>query len=97
MMYLFINTSTSQGSVRIGRGGARGEVGIMASTSFGEAHYFEESMNATKVRSYLASSKEAEKSKGMKFLLANMSKGKSEKVVACGRGAWTLYYQNKST
>jgi hypothetical protein len=29
-----------------------------------------------KVRAYLASNKEAEKSRGMKFLLANMSKGK---------------------
>lgn len=27
------------------------------------------------VRSYLASNKESEKSRGMKFLLANMSKG----------------------
>jgi vesicle coat complex subunit len=27
------------------------------------------------VRAYLSSSKESEKSKGMKFLLANMSKG----------------------
>ncbi|KAM3576770.1 hypothetical protein VYU27_001364 [Nannochloropsis oceanica] len=46
------------------------------SSSLGDAHFFEESMNATKVRAYLASNKEAEKSKGMKFLLANMSKGR---------------------
>lgn len=80
------------------------------SSSLGDAHFFEESMNATKVclsclppflachfmktitvltltpthfcihsflqvRAYLASNKEAEKSRGMKFLLANMSKG----------------------
>ena len=83
------------------------------SSSLGDAHFFEESMNATKVcslcdacvyllamktiggltltptpfcihsilqvRAYLASNKEAEKSRGMKFLLANMSKGTSIK------------------
>jgi len=42
----------------------------------GDGYFFEESMNTNKVKSYLNSSKETEKSRGMKFLLANMSKGR---------------------
>lgn len=34
------------------------------------------------VRSYLASNKESEKSRGMKFLLANMSKGACVKLLS---------------
>jgi AP-3 complex subunit beta len=42
----------------------------------GEAHFFEESLNPAKVKEYLARSTEPDKLKGMKWLLAMMSKGK---------------------
>jgi AP-3 complex subunit beta len=42
----------------------------------GESHFFEESMNPMKVQEYLSRSKEQDKLKGMKWLLAMMSKGK---------------------
>uniref|UniRef100_A0A7S2SUN3 AP-3 complex subunit beta n=1 Tax=Rhizochromulina marina TaxID=1034831 RepID=A0A7S2SUN3_9STRA len=41
----------------------------------GEAHFLEETMNPARVREYLMASKEYEKAKGMKWLLAMMSKG----------------------
>lgn len=42
----------------------------------GEAHFLEETMNPARVRQYLNQSKEYEKIKGMKWLLAMMSKGR---------------------
>ena len=41
----------------------------------GEAHFLEETMNPAKVKQMLDASKDYEKAKGMKWLLAMMSKG----------------------
>ncbi|CAM9515000.1 unnamed protein product, partial [Choristocarpus tenellus] len=45
----------------------------------GEAHFFEESMNAAKVKEYLSRPKVVDKLKGMKWLLAMVSKGRDVK------------------
>eukprot|EP01035_Chromulina_nebulosa_P018023 gene18023-23664_t len=42
----------------------------------GDAHFFEDATSPAKVRSFLDSTKEADKLKGMKWLLAMLSKGK---------------------
>eukprot|EP00903_Cladosiphon_okamuranus_P010648 g10069.t1 len=42
----------------------------------GEAHFFEESMNPMKVKEYLSRPKDVDKLKGMKWLLAMVSKGR---------------------
>lgn len=42
----------------------------------GDAHFFEDSTSPLKVRQYLDSNKEADKLKGMKWLLAMLSKGR---------------------
>jgi AP-3 complex subunit beta len=42
----------------------------------GDAHFYDDNQAPSKVRQNLASSKEADKIKGMKWLLANLSKGK---------------------
>mmetsp|Transcript_2057 Transcript_2057/g.2972 ORF Transcript_2057/g.2972 Transcript_2057/m.2972 type:complete len:1094 (-) Transcript_2057:32-3313(-) len=42
----------------------------------GEAHFFEDSLSPAKVKEYLARTKESDKLKGMKWLLAMVSKGK---------------------
>ncbi|CAM9119436.1 unnamed protein product [Ectocarpus sp. 13 AM-2016] len=42
----------------------------------GEAHFFEESMNPMKVKEYLGRPKDVDKLKGMKWLLAMVSKGR---------------------
>lgn len=47
-----------------------------ASSLVGDAHYFEDSLSPTKIRQCLDSSKESEKLKGMKWLLAMLTKGR---------------------
>lgn len=42
----------------------------------GDAHFYDDNRDPSKIRQNLASSKEAEKLKGLKWLLANLSKGK---------------------
>lgn len=49
--------------------------GIGGRTIAGDAHFFEDATTPAKVRAYLDSAKEAEKLKGMKWLLAMLSKG----------------------
>jgi hypothetical protein len=46
-----------------------------ASVVTGESHFLEETMNPSRVRQYLSNPKEQEKAKGMKWLLAMISKG----------------------
>ena len=48
---------------------------IRSSAFSSEAHYFEETINPSSVRSFLDASDIQQKSKGMKWLLAMMSKG----------------------
>lgn len=48
----------------------------MSRINAGDAHFFDDSTTPSKVRSYLDASKESEKVKGMKWLLAMMSKGR---------------------
>jgi len=50
------------------------DMGKMGSS--GDGHFFEDSITPSKVRAYLDSIKEAEKLKGMKWLLAMLSKGR---------------------
>lgn len=50
--------------------------GISNRTIAGDAHFFEDSTTPDKTREYLSSSKESEKLKGMKWLLAMLSKGR---------------------
>ncbi|KAJ8598604.1 hypothetical protein CTAYLR_001704, partial [Chrysophaeum taylorii] len=42
----------------------------------GEAHFLEEQMNSVRIKQYLDASRDYEKAKGMKWLLAMMSKGR---------------------
>lgn len=42
----------------------------------GDSHFLEEQMNPTRIKQYLDASKDADKVKGMKWLLAMMSKGR---------------------
>lgn len=48
----------------------------MSRINAGDAHFFDDSTTPSKVRSYLDANKESEKVKGMKWLLAMMSKGR---------------------
>ena len=42
----------------------------------GDAHFYDEAQAPSKIKQYLASSKESDKIKGMKWLLAQLSTGK---------------------
>ena len=42
----------------------------------GDSHFLEEQMNPTRIKQYLDSAKDYDKVKGMKWLLAMMSKGR---------------------
>eukprot|EP01041_Mallomonas_annulata_P006874 gene6874-13937_t len=50
--------------------------GISNRTIAGDAHFFDDATSPDKIRQYLESTKESEKLKGMKWLLAMMSKGR---------------------
>ena len=47
----------------------------------GDSHFLEEQMNPTRIKQYLDSGKDYDKVKGMKWLLAMMSKGRRLRVL----------------
>lgn len=51
-------------------------------TVSGDSHFLEEQMNPTRIKQYLDSTRDYDKAKGMKWLLAMMSKGRGSRVDA---------------
>jgi hypothetical protein len=49
-------------------------------TVSGDSHFLEEQMNPTRIKQYLDSTRDYDKAKGMKWLLAMMSKGRGSRV-----------------